>query len=1434
MADRLATLPLVLCGPVLRRVDRESVTVWLALKERRKVTLRVFASELNGVGVDQKQVGTRTAARVGERLYLVAVTATGQLLDWGSLYRYDLYFGPPDNDAVEVPTSGSRLFADGMVAPTAAAARDRLLYPAVGAPRLPTFVLPPQDLNKLRLIHGSCRKPHGESRDALVALDKMIEAQLQDPERRPHQLFLTGDQIYADDVADVLLEMLTDAGDSLLGWPAPEELLPGKTASALRPGRRSGVASAEAGFTADVGFGEPRSHLFSFGEFCAMYLFVWSEVMWPPTMPTWADVFPDEAREYEQDTTRVDRRGDVMPKAPWQRKHAKAKTEFEAQAGVIEQFRSDVPAVRRALANIPTSMIFDDHEVTDDWNITLHWCSTVYRKGGAENPFGRRVVQNALLAYALFQAWGNTPVLFAATGTTGERGRDLLDAVRTWDGTAASGSYDRIGTRVGIPTGVTSAGLTRAAGALDWSYVVTGPSHQVIVLDTRTERRYPGAAKDPPALVLTDQSFDRQLSTVPFAGPEALTIVISPAPVIGPPLVEEGVQRRAADLAEYTLLFADAEAWGLQPPAFEKLLARLFTRPPADADGVRRARVLVLSGDVHYGCAGRLRYTAGAPYHGSAAGNVEGVLVQLTSSALKNEEAKTHALHAIGYDPDPLAMNRAREAVGLEPVGDMPRLDRAGWANPGGARRQVGTSSSPPTAFGSVQVPLVVTGAPAIARLENVSKPTFTVPPEWRYQIHFILGENEADRWRDGTPRQVDFPPPGDRDLALRRYLESATDHMDYRGKWGNGKEIVGRNNIGELSFIWEAGDRKSAIQELWWRLPGHEYPFPLTKFEAWLSLDSGALYGGYDLTRGDHDKTATAEAIYAGKTVPEAAPGSGHVRRLQQDLLTLGFALVGTPDGIFNQRTEWAVREFQAYSRMSYTAREAVGSPSSYVERLSSVPVPGHQRYSGPISGALNQDTRKALLVWLREKWRCPVVVQAWNMSQGQPSSLRNDNIWLFDEVPSTAPRMYARDFSRYYALPPGRGLTDRHVVGEWVGDPDHTDPSGVGGFRFSGPRSIPPIHTWPDAELTTEALLGPAAALATLSQPRRSTFKAVRAVAEVECYGFADCLNCWDRALVSLGPCHWTLGLVTASTRRAEEGELCGFLSYLRHADGAAFTRAVEAFGLRADESWTDANGVPNGQNLLKPDRKYAGWLAQQRADGTWVRVAQDEDLGNYFRSWHWVYRWMMAGRTIPGFRQRMWDMARLRIRDIRSTPWGGAGVANGIPDMPDGAGGTRPVTIGDVFTSERAIGLLLRWHVYLPGHVVDPINGGTGGHRARPRLRNAYAAAGIPAGQAPSQWTDQHEASLVRELINAANAAGYANLTSTMSMVNLWPYWAGRASRQYTLPSHPPPANLDQAVVDTAGDARVSRLRITRNSFLFDGAGLPPPPDYTRPQP
>ena len=320
----------------------------------------------------------------------------------------------------------------------------------------------------------------------------------------------------------------------------------------------------------------------------------------------------------------------------------------------------------------------------------------------------------------------------------------------------------------------------------------------------------------------------------------------------------------------------------------------------------------------------------------------------------------------------------------------------------------------------------------------------------------------------------------------------------------------------------------------------------------------------------------------------------------------------------------------------------------------------------------------------------------------------------------------------------------------------------------------------------------------LAQLSPAQRSTYKVIRAVSEVECLGFFDCINAYDNAFVSLGPCHWTLGIV--GRRSIEEGELCGYLSYLRYVDPATFAHVFENFGCRIDEDWVNSSGTPNGSNLFRRgSRKYAGWVALQQENGSYARMPLTERDGNYFKTWHWFYRFVMAGRTVKGFRRRMWDMARIRLRDILATPWG-----RGIPNVPDGAGGTRPPTIGDVYTSERAIALILRWHIRYPAHIV---NRGSAGRR----LRNAWRRAQISNTGNPSTWGDAEETALIDGIRAEAAATGNGRFIQSIQSVDHWPSWAASGSnpRNYTL------------------NPAVGNLSVGRNSFQFDESWLPPPP-------
>jgi len=209
--SRIGNLPTVLAGPILRTVTETSVTVWLALKEFATVTLTIHNSD----AATAPAIETPTpvpARRIGPKLYIVAVTANlSTKLALGRLYFYRLSFAT---------ASGTKNLAE-------ATGRSISAF-AYGNYQAPSFLLPPANIEQVRFALGSCRKIHTNSADALALLDDTLAANVNSPSARPQILMLGGDQIYADEVADSLLMMLTDAGRTLLGYedlPLPSNTL---------------------------------------------------------------------------------------------------------------------------------------------------------------------------------------------------------------------------------------------------------------------------------------------------------------------------------------------------------------------------------------------------------------------------------------------------------------------------------------------------------------------------------------------------------------------------------------------------------------------------------------------------------------------------------------------------------------------------------------------------------------------------------------------------------------------------------------------------------------------------------------------------------------------------------------------------------------------------------------------------------------------------------------------------------------------------------------------------------------------------------------------------------------------------------------------------------------------------------------------------------
>jgi hypothetical protein len=255
----------------------------------------------------------------------------------------------------------------------------------------------------------------------------------------------------------------------------------------------------------------------SLAEFYGMYLLIWSDGLWPrdpagAALPAAEEVLDHPA--WRDDAHR--------------RSHRKALARTASTRTDVLEFARTLPRVRRALANIATYMIFDDHDVTDDWNLHRRWHDHVHRR-----PLGRRMVQNALAAYAVFQGWGNEPDQFAA----GQPGGRLLEALAAWDGQEGP-TCEAVRARLGLPSADASAPIR-------WDYQLDTPSFQAIVLDTRTQRgfRRGGNGLAAPALLGRD-AMARQLTGRLAARPREVpvTVLVSAAPVFGHPLIEAKIQ----------------------------------------------------------------------------------------------------------------------------------------------------------------------------------------------------------------------------------------------------------------------------------------------------------------------------------------------------------------------------------------------------------------------------------------------------------------------------------------------------------------------------------------------------------------------------------------------------------------------------------------------------------------------------------------------------------------------------------------------------------------------------------------------------------------------------------------------------------------------------------------------------------------------------
>ncbi|MEH7885227.1 hypothetical protein V7654_13015 [Bacillus sp. JJ1609] len=449
---------------------------------------------------------------------------------------------------------------------------DSIVY---GNLKYPAFYIDQREPN--RILYGSCRKPHGDGNDAFSAADLLLNEQYQNLSERPHALFLMGDQIYADDVADPLIHILTSVGQHLSGNQEVSLLDGSLINDSLSPrlkkvNGRQYLIEHLAKFTT----GNRDNHLIRFDEFAAMYLMVWNPELWH---------FVQE-NELLLPFQQVIDRGMLHLKFESDEKMrkkelTKLKSRYEKQLDHLRNFIPSVSAARRVMANTPTYMIFDDHDITDDWNISQDWTASV-----SHSPLGQHIVTNGLAAYWLFQGWGNDPESFDRT---------FLKTIRKYTEAKDVHSDDY------------QEGLHLLSEFHSWHFVApTFP--KTVFLDTRTQREFDPQPKPVKLLniieettrtpfLISNEAWDQITQKLKASGWRKNTPlnIVSPSPVYGMGLIESFLHKyvypfKILGIPVQTTF--DFDSWKYNGKGFNEFLSTVSRWKPSYC--------VLLSGDVHF------------------------------------------------------------------------------------------------------------------------------------------------------------------------------------------------------------------------------------------------------------------------------------------------------------------------------------------------------------------------------------------------------------------------------------------------------------------------------------------------------------------------------------------------------------------------------------------------------------------------------------------------------------------------------------------------------------------------------------------------------------------------------------------------------------------------------------------------------------------
>jgi hypothetical protein len=252
--------------------------------------------------------------------------------------------------------------------------------------------------------------------------------------------------------------------------------------------------------------------------------------------------------------------------------------DFEEYTRLYREAWSD-PDIRWLLSTVPSAMVFDDHDVNDDWNISWRWVSEMRRK-----PWWDERITGAFMSYWIYQHLGNLSppelaeeAMFARVHDEEDAGPALREFARMCD---------------------------RESAASRWAYYRDFGQSRLLVLDSRAARVLSEGRRE---MVdegewdwIVDQSvgsFDHLVlaSTLPIFLPQG----IHHLEAWNEALCDGRWGRVVAWLSERLRRAVDLEHWAAFHDSFERLCEWLRRIQDTRINPSAPASILILGGDVH-------------------------------------------------------------------------------------------------------------------------------------------------------------------------------------------------------------------------------------------------------------------------------------------------------------------------------------------------------------------------------------------------------------------------------------------------------------------------------------------------------------------------------------------------------------------------------------------------------------------------------------------------------------------------------------------------------------------------------------------------------------------------------------------------------------------------------------------------------------------